>query len=287
MKHLFLLITSSLCFITWTTNAQQTSELIQTDLKFLDGSIPQSFSNYSLSNFHIQSDFNFITGSNGSLSAGEDLQYSVLDKMGLSIIQNLQIPSLSASYGLDNLVFRSNAANSFDNWTIYTSTEGTDRKSLNIIESFGNDDISTELALHIEPWNILDGIQVGIGTDDPTETLEVAGAIKIQETTDNPTPGVIYGNSAPLAYGFFNQVTSDAFGYGIESITKTATGRYTVVIDNPGDFPFFTGTIFDTNRLGFISHFVVNANTINVRTTNESGTDTDQTFSFVIHGTPQ
>lgn len=287
MKHVYF--TCLMCLIiSTTTTAQRTSELFQTELRFLDGSVPQSGSIYALDRFFIQDDFNFVQGINGQLSAGDDLQFSIFSRDGLTIGQFAQTPALSVTYGLEDLVFRF-STDSFDNWSIGTADEGTDRKSLNIREAFGSDAISDEIALHIEPWTTFDGIQIGIGTEDPSETLDVDGAIKVREITLDPEPNVIYGNSTPLAYGRLNGNALAEPSFGVTSITKTAPGRYTIVIDNGGTINsniFFTASMFDANQLGFISHFPPNGNTISVRTTDQFGTDTDRSFDFVVFGTP-
>ena len=111
----------------------------------------------------------------------------------------------------------------------------------------------------------------------------------MRETTPNPEPNVIYGNSTPLAYGRLNGNELAEPSFGVTSITKTAPGRYTIVIDNGGlnnGNILFTATMFNTNQLGFISHFPSEGNTITVRTTDQNGIDTDRAFDFVVFGTP-
>ena len=82
--------------------------------------------------------------------------------------------------------------------------------------------------------------------------------------------------------------TTFANAYGVSSYTKTATGRYTLVLDNPvSGSAIFNATIYDTNVLGFISSFANDSTTITIRTTDKDGVDTDRTISFVVYGIPQ
>ena len=269
MKHVYF--TCLMCLIiSTTTTAQQTSELFQTELRFLDGSVPQSESSYGLSEM-------FIT---------DATRASRLLTSGLLVFRGDLSPFLQTTYGYEELEFSSIGDGFFDDWFIGTNTEGTTRRSFSIREESGLfDDPLEGVALHIEPMTETDGHKIGIGTQDPSETLDVDGAIKVRETTVDPEPNVIYGNSTPLAYGRVNGNQLSGQTFGVTSVTKTATGRYTIVIDNGGSI-FFNATMFDTQTVGFISFFQTSFNTITVRTTDQFGADTDRGFDFVVFGTP-
>jgi len=290
MKHFFKFIILFFVAAQFNISAQSTSELKNDKLEIIDPTVPNSYAEYGLNSFRVQNDFNYVSGGFGELQAGSDLQFSILSSSGLSVLQNLSDPSLSSNYGLSSLNFNYNsfANDAFDDWSIYTTDEGNNRRSLTISEVFGSSVIPTQgVGLHLSPGDSNTGdVYVGVGTFTPSEKLEVDGAVKVNETTDNPQPNVVYGNSTPVAYGVHNFGVTD--GYGITSVTKTATGRYTIVFDNPiSGNRYFSATPFDTNTVGFISYFSPNSNTITVRTTNAAGVDTDRAFSFFIYGTPQ
>lgn len=129
---------------------------------------------------------------------------------------------------------------------------------------------------------------VGIGTENPTEELEVNGAIKISQQTASPEPRTFYGNSAPIAYGFMTFDGNIASSYGVASGSRTSTGRYNINLSNPvSGNCVFIANMWDTNALGFISYFQNTASLITVRTTGVTGVDQNQGFSFVVYGTAQ
>ncbi|MEX0811857.1 MAG: hypothetical protein WD048_06550 [Chitinophagales bacterium] len=136
---------------------------------------------------------------------------------------------------------------------------------------------------------ILKSGNVGLSISNPQEKLDVNGAVKIQQNTTNPQPRTVYGNSTPIAYGFADYLGNlGSNSYGVASMTRTATGRYTLVLDNPASGAIvFNATMWDTNVYGFINYYPTNSTTITIRTRNGSGTDTNQGFSFVVYGTPQ
>lgn len=134
-----------------------------------------------------------------------------------------------------------------------------------------------------------DGVQgVGIGTSNPTEKLEVNGAVKVSGTTSNPLPRTLYGNAIPLAYGFIYFDGALSGDFGVSSVTKTGTGRYSIVLENPSSGNVsFVANMWDTNALGFISYYQNSSTLITVRTTGVSGVDQNQGFSFIVFGNAQ
>lgn len=205
----------SLFFVTsFALTAQTDSELSDTNLQYTDTSMPQSGANYGLTNFRIQTGFNFVQGLNGQLSAGSDLMTSTIGGNGLFINQFATIPALNSNFQIDQLNFNyvgtpgGLGAPNIDHWTIGTIDEGPNRKSLSITETFGDDAIALETALYIKAWDIFEGgNNVGIRTDTPTEALDVNGKIAL---TSDPGNEMIIINSDRYIHGSGFQI----FGVG-------------------------------------------------------------------------
>lgn len=124
--------------------------------------------------------------------------------------------------------------------------------------------------------------------NDITYQVNVGGETFIDTVTEEPAPRTMYGNSTPMAYGYFNDalIRQD---YGIESITNPSTGEYVVTLDNEWvGFPVVQITSFDFGgRVEVVSY---NASSdddeIEVHIVDENENPVDSFFSMIVYGTP-
>ncbi len=120
------------------------------------------------------------------------------------------------------------------------------------------------------------------------DNLEVQGNIEISSgATSTPAAGHIYRNSGPMAYGYISSAGNITTDYGISSVTKTATGSYTIVLDN--DFtvnPVVMVTPYSSIAgLSYTATYWAQfPNKILVNIINESEVNEDQPFSLMIMG---
>ena len=132
--------------------------------------------------------------------------------------------------------------------------------------------------------------QIGINNPTPKEQLDVNGAIRVQDTTVNPEPKRIYGNSTPIAYGEIDADGNIHSGaYGIESVNKVATGEYEITLRNGfSDDASVSITTWDNSspEIATYEHFG-NTNKITAHIWNISGSRTDSDFSIVVYGLPE
>ena len=138
------------------------------------------------------------------------------------------------------------------------------------------------------------GQQVGTTTDNHLTIERDAGKVtltkgmEVIETTTGPDPRSIYGNSAPLAFGYISGTTIST-DYGISSVTSPATGVYEVTLDNNfSGFPVVLVTAFNTVHDTESPVYTYTApNKVIVRFVNENNAAQPTNFSILVFGTPQ
>lgn len=135
--------------------------------------------------------------------------------------------------------------------------------------------------------------KVGATTYGPHLTIKrntgvstFAKGVEVQQTTTNPAPNRVYGNSGPLAYCYVWGTTLLA-DYGITSVTNPATGEYVVTLNNAWDgYPVVAATsqnaISDSE---VITYTFQGNNVIRIRIVNESNIPVASNFSLVVYGT--
>ena len=133
-----------------------------------------------------------------------------------------------------------------------------------------------------------DNDNVGINTEEPKARLDVNGAVRVQDTTSNPKPNRVYGNSVALAYG---EIDSDGTikrgSYGIESVNKLAAGTYEVTLQNSYvNFPGVSVAPWELKRIANYGR-KKDGDIVNVFVYDLSGNLEDSHFSIVVFGNPQ
>ena len=132
---------------------------------------------------------------------------------------------------------------------------------------------------------------IGINTSSPQEQLDINGAVRVQDTTENPKPGRIYGNSMPLAYGEAQSVggLSTTPSYGIDSVKHISTGEYRAYLQNQfEEFAIVSVSPFDANKPLFATYLTQqDSNVVNVYIWDVNGNKVDSYFSIVVHGQAQ
>jgi len=132
---------------------------------------------------------------------------------------------------------------------------------------------------------------VGINNSSPQEQLDVNGAIRVQDTTVNPEPNRIYGNSMPLAYGEVSgggNLTSNSF-YGVDSVNKIGTGQYKIWLNNAyTNWPSVSINAYKPSA-PLIGTYSANgsSNEITIYIWDLNGNNNDNYFSFVVYGQAQ
>jgi len=132
--------------------------------------------------------------------------------------------------------------------------------------------------------------RVGINTADPQSRLDVNGAVRVQDTTVNPEPKRIYGNSTPLAYGRIDVGGGiEENAYGIQSVDNPSTGVYEVTLQNSFQPDVAISlTSFDSSSPEVLTYEPTNTgNMIIVHAFDITGTQTDTAFSIVVYGNPE
>lgn len=126
------------------------------------------------------------------------------------------------------------------------------------------------------------------GVDLGTGNISTTGNVEITQTTTSPAANTLYGNSMAVAYGSVDSVGGISTGYGISSVTNSATGVYEIVIDLPSN-PANTLVMITPFTIGFgtpeiCGYETTGANTFTVRIQDASGTARDSAFTFVVYG---
>lgn len=130
------------------------------------------------------------------------------------------------------------------------------------------------------------GPYLSIDRDSGTSTF--SNGVEVEETTNNPAPNRTYGNSGPLAYGYFSgtNITTD---YGITSITSSATGVYEVTLDNSwqGSPVVVATSLNNTSDTETITYNTTGGNLITIRIVDENNNPIASNFSLVVYGIAQ
>jgi len=131
--------------------------------------------------------------------------------------------------------------------------------------------------------------RVGVGIAIPEEKLHVVGGgVRIDQTTNAPSPNTAYGNALPMAYGYFSGTTVSQ-DYGVTSVTNPTTGNYVVTLDNNfTGAPVVMATSFNSAPAAEVVTYSYTApNLINIHISDGTGTAKASNFSIVVFGTAQ
>jgi hypothetical protein len=131
---------------------------------------------------------------------------------------------------------------------------------------------------------------VGIKTFYPETELHVNGSVRVDETNEDPSPKTVYGNSMPLAYASVSANGSILTGYGIESVTNTSTGYYTMTLNNSWtSYPVVIITCYNLTQSDEIPTYYasVNSNVVYIRLADGSGNPINSVYSVVVFGMPE
>lgn len=110
--------------------------------------------------------------------------------------------------------------------------------------------------------------------------------VVVEETTTDPVPNTTYGNSGPLAFGYFSGtlIVSD---YGITSITNPSTGVYEVTLDNAwnGSPVVMAMSLNNSADTEICTYNTTGNNVVTVRIVDENNTPIASNFSLIVYGT--
>ena len=119
-------------------------------------------------------------------------------------------------------------------------------------------------------------------------SISTQGNVTINSTTSSPSSNRLYGNSMAIAYGSIFDGGGIGTGYGITSVTNSATGVYEVVLDlntNPANTVVtitpFTGSFGNPEICGYEP---TGANTFTIRIMNTAGAAVNSAFAFTVYG---
>ncbi len=121
---------------------------------------------------------------------------------------------------------------------------------------------------------------VGIGNENPSEKLEVAGNIKTTGEIHSKDTG--NANMLAIAYGAINSNGEISSGSDNFSITRTAVGKYSIQITGESYILWDYPTLVSRTRIGFIESGSVGGKLL-VDTFNTAGVAEDAIFSFVVY----
>jgi len=127
---------------------------------------------------------------------------------------------------------------------------------------------------------------VGINTTNPKERLDVNGAVRVQDTTTNPKPNRIYGNSVPAAYGEIDQDGTIMEGaYGIDSVNLYQTGVYDIYFSE--NIQYHKGVSVTTKNKTIANYGYARAtdhHLLVIEIFDLSGNQTNDRFSIIVFG---
>lgn len=202
-------------------SAQKESELTPDLLIFSDLADPFSGSTYGFDGFNLQSGFNFVSGNAaGQLRAGDDLQFSMLDRNGILVNETAVIsPTKSSVYGLNNVIFTVDDGTDVFNWVVEAAPTGTARTGFRITEDYFDAGIGMTFlseAFYIAPSDGT-GNNIGIGTTSPLGKVQI-------EQLNHTAPGLIVINENEFAPGEGIGVAAEAGfigvqGYALDTMT--------------------------------------------------------------------
>lgn len=132
------------------------------------------------------------------------------------------------------------------------------------------------------------GGTVNAEVDLATGNFTTSGFVEVSLNTDSPQDNRIYGNSVPIAYGSIDSLGGISTGYGIGSVTNSATGVYEITLDLDSNVTNTVVTITPFT-IGFgipeiAGYETIDQNNFIVRIQDASGTARDSAFTFVVYG---
>lgn len=125
-----------------------------------------------------------------------------------------------------------------------------------------------------------------IERDNGTSTFQKG--VVVEEVTIDPAPNTTYGNSGPLAYGYFSGTIISA-EYGITSINSPGVGVYEVTLDNSwsGNPVVVATSLNNSSDTEIITYNISGSNLITFRIVDENNTPVASNFSMVVYGIAQ
>ena len=119
-----------------------------------------------------------------------------------------------------------------------------------------------------------------------------AETLKAEDNLPNntaPETGTLYANSLPIAYGYISSTGTILQGYGISSVTRTATGEFEITLSKtPAGYPVVIATSFGTTPDDEIAVTSSSLNNPLIKVNiEESGAGTNSFFYFVVYGNTQ
>lgn len=130
------------------------------------------------------------------------------------------------------------------------------------------------------------GPYLTISRDAGTSTF--SNGVEVEETTQSPEPNTLYGNSGPLAYGYFSG-TNITTEFGISSITSSGVGVFAVTLDNAwlGSPVVVATSLNNSADTESITYSTTGNNIINIRIVDENNNPVTSNFSMVVYGIAQ
>ena len=175
-----------------------------------------------------------------------------------------------------------------DTWASYYTTEGyigysgvfTGNKDMDFGTGAINNDGKVHLVTKASPKLTVtaDG-NVGIGTQNPAEKLEVNGNIKTRGEVHGPDTGD--SNMLAICYGTILSNGNISSGSDNFTIARTAEGKYRIKIDGESYIIWDYPTVVSRNGLGFVENSSVGGELL-IDTFDIAGTSADAIFSFVV-----
>ncbi len=217
---------------------------------------------------------------NGRIGLGTDSVTSAITMQGMGEIKDV---TLRDNYSFMDL--NATQGNSGLYLSYHNDVKG------NIWYYQGGDNLIISRTEYIDNDFVIDAnSNIGINESFPAEQLDVNGAVRVQDTTVNPEPKRIYGNSTPIAYGEIDTDGSIHTGaYGIESVNKVATGEYEITLRNGfSENASVSVTTWDDSspEIATYEHFG-DTDKITVHIWNMSSSKIDSDFSIVVYGLPE
>ena len=112
--------------------------------------------------------------------------------------------------------------------------------------------------------------------------------------TNAPTPGAMYADNAPMAWGYIDAGSSPSLriDFGVASVTRNALGDYTVTLDNDWDVaPAIMVTLVNTGNDVLFSEVDLGLSTnsfdVSIREIDNSTFYRDADFMVIVFGRPQ
>ena len=244
-----------------------------------------------------------VSGTFAAIAWGEDTYFLDITINGnnLGAMEFKSVPYAHHAQSMTNI-----DANDADGDVHITSDDNFAVLAINPTATVGND--STQIFMG-EGSNTLNGMTItydGLSNEmrfagktaaypymGPFLTIErdsgkstFSNGVEVVETTTDPNPRTTYGNSGPLAYGYFSGTIISA-DYGIASITNPNVGEYVVVLDNAwtGSPVVFATSLNNSADTEICTYNTTGNNTVTVRIVDENNTPIASNFSLIVFGT--